>query len=84
MGNANATCFKDDSAGVSLRGRVSGFAQNITAGPVMSAGEGIVNLGVYCETDRMKTRRSRDHGHRFPAEIISHAVWLYSFLLKFP
>jgi hypothetical protein len=25
----------------------------------------------------MKTRRSRYHGHRFPAEIISHAVWLY-------
>src|SRR6516164_6331963 len=25
----------------------------------------------------MKTRRSRYHGHRFPAEIIGHAVWLY-------
>ena len=23
----------------------------------------------------MKPRRSRYHGHRFPAEIISHAVW---------
>src|SRR2546425_10355432 len=32
----------------------------------------------------MKTRRSRYHGHRFPAEIISHAVWLYHrFCLSF-
>ena len=38
MGNANITCFKDDSAAVSLRGRVSGFAQNITAGQRMSPG----------------------------------------------
>ena len=25
----------------------------------------------------MKTKRSPYHGFRFPAEIISHAVWLY-------
>ncbi len=25
----------------------------------------------------MKSTRSRYHGHRYPAEIISHAVWLY-------
>ena len=25
----------------------------------------------------MKSARSRYHGHRYPAEIISHAVWLY-------
>lgn len=32
----------------------------------------------------MKTRRSRYHGHRFPAEIIGHAVWLYHrFCLSF-
>jgi transposase-like protein len=32
----------------------------------------------------MRTRRSRYHGHRFPAEIISHAVWLYHrFCLSF-
>ena len=32
----------------------------------------------------MKTRRSRYHRHRFPAEIISHAVWLYHhFCLSF-
>src|SRR5215831_6558178 len=32
----------------------------------------------------MKTRRSRFHGHRFPAEIIGHAVWLYHrFCLSF-
>ena len=32
----------------------------------------------------MKTRRSRYYGHRFPAEIISHAVWLYHrFCLSF-
>ncbi len=32
----------------------------------------------------MKTRRSRYHGYRFPAEIISHAVWLYHrFCLSF-
>jgi putative transposase len=28
-----------------------------------------------------KVQRSRFHGHRFPAEIISHAVWLY---FRFP
>ena len=32
----------------------------------------------------MKIRRSRYQGHRFPAEIISHAVWLYHrFCLSF-
>ena len=32
----------------------------------------------------MKTRRSRYHGHRFPSEIISHAIWLYQrFCLSF-
>src|SRR2546425_569503 len=41
------------------------------------AGGGIVNSRWVCETDHMKARRSRCHGHRFPAEIISHAVWLY-------
>ena len=25
----------------------------------------------------MKTRRSRYHGHRFPVEIISYAIWVY-------
>ena len=25
----------------------------------------------------MSTRKSRYHGHRFPPEIISHAIWLY-------
>jgi putative transposase len=45
---------------------------------------GIVNLGRVLRTDRMKTRRSRYYGHRFPAEIISHAVWLYHrFCLSF-
>ena len=29
------------------------------------------------QTDGMKTRRSRYIRHRFPPEIISHAVWLY-------
>ena len=32
----------------------------------------------------MKTHRSRYHGHRFPVEIISHAVWVYHrFCLSF-
>ena len=43
---------------------------------------GIVNsLGVFpvWHTRRMHTPAStnRDKNHRFPAEIISHAVWLY-------
>jgi hypothetical protein len=36
-------CFKDDPAAGSRWGRVSGFVQNITAGPVMS-GEADVEL----------------------------------------
>ena len=36
-----------------------------TVPPVNRSRHGIVNLGVYCETDRMKTRRSRYYGHRF-------------------
>jgi hypothetical protein len=44
--------------------------------------EGIVNLSSRCEvwhTRRMKTPASdnRYKNHRFPAEIISHGVWLY-------
>jgi putative transposase len=44
--------------------------------------EGLVNLLSRCEvwhTRRMKTPASdtRYKHHRFPAEIVSHAVWLY-------
>ncbi len=36
------------------------------------------------QTDRIKTRRSPYYGHRFPQEIISHAVWhYYRFCLSF-
>src|SRR5688572_3424803 len=32
----------------------------------------------------MKTRRSRYHGHRFPVEVISYAIWVYHrFCLSF-
>ena len=30
-----------------------------------------------CQTCSMKSTRSLYHGHRYPREIISHAVWLY-------
>src|SRR5215831_1362001 len=64
MGNANATCFKDDSAAVSLRGRVSGFAQNITAGPLMSAGEARHRIGHRrsCHSIEGRTTRLRRSG----------------------
>ena len=30
-----------------------------------------------CQTCGMQSTRSLYHGHRYPREIISHAVWLY-------
>jgi putative transposase len=38
---------------------------------------GIVTLIDGWQTEFMKRQRSPYHGHRFPSEIISHAVWLY-------
>ena len=45
---------------------------------------GIVKLSRRWQTERMKSRRSPYYGHRFPPEIISHAVWhYYRFCLSF-
>ena len=38
---------------------------------------GFVNLTRNLPNSVMKSTRSRYHGHRYPTEIISHAVWLY-------
>jgi putative transposase len=38
---------------------------------------GIVNLTRNLPDSDMKALRSRYHGHRYPPEIITHAVWLY-------
>jgi hypothetical protein len=38
---------------------------------------GIVRLTLRAGQCRMHTRRSRYLRHRFPSDIISHAVWLY-------
>jgi len=45
---------------------------------------GIVNLTRVWQTDVMKTKTPSYQRHRFPSEIISHAVWLYHrFCLSF-
>jgi putative transposase len=45
---------------------------------------GIVKLRRRWQTEPMKCDRSPYHGHRFPAEIISHAIWhYYRFCLSF-
>ena len=38
---------------------------------------GIVNLTRVWQTGVMKTKTLRYQRHRFPSEIISHAVWSY-------
>ena len=46
--------------------------------------EGIVNLTQVWQTGVMKTKTLSYQRHRFPSEIISHAVWLYHrFCLSF-
>jgi len=45
---------------------------------------GIVNLTQVWQTGVMKTKTPSYHRHRFPSEIISHALWLYHrFCLSF-
>ncbi len=45
---------------------------------------GIVNLTQVWQTGVMKTKTPSYQRHRFPSEIISHAVWLYHrFCLSF-
>ena len=46
--------------------------------------QGIVKLTGVWQTDVMKTKPVSYQRHRFPSEIISHAVWLYHrFCLSF-
>ena len=48
------------------------------------AKEGIVNLTRFWQTGVMKIQTPSYQRHRFPSEIISHAVWLYHrFCLSF-
>jgi len=43
---------------------------------------GIVNLTRVWQTGVMKTKTLRYQRHRFPSEIISHAVWLYLYVVR--
>ena len=46
--------------------------------------KGFVNLTCFWQTGVMKIQTPSYHRHRFPAEIISHVVWLYHrFCLSF-
>jgi len=50
----------------------------------LMASEGIVNLTQVWQTGVMKTKTPSYQRHRFPSEIISHALWLYHrFCLSF-
>ena len=54
---------------------VEGYAQALS-----SAAKVLSTWDDTCQTCSMKSTRSLYHGHRYPREIVSHAVWLAIYL----